>query len=86
MISLTRWSIFCFLCSIILTDLAESEVIHDWSDVEKGKEGNDGWKDAFEDGNDNADEYLEPGQDYADVDEAKYGQAPPASVWMDYLI
>ena len=30
-------------------------------------------------------EYLEPGQDYADADEANYGQAPPASEWMDYL-
>ena len=63
----------------------KTEVIQDWSVADKGNEGNAGWKDADEDGNDYADEYLEPGQDYADVDEEKYGQAPPASEWMDYL-
>ena len=85
MISLTRWISFFFLCSIILNGLVKTEVIQDWSVADKGKEGNAGWKDADEDGNDYADEYLEPGQDYADVDGGKYGQAPPASEWMDYL-
>ena len=75
MISYTRWTIFGFLCLIILADRVNSEVIPDWSAADKGNEH----------GNDYADEHLEPGQDYADVDEEKYGQAPPASEWMDYL-
>ena len=74
-----------FLFSIILNGLVKTEVIQDWSVADKGKEGNAVWKDADEDRNDSPDEYLEPGQDYADVDEEKYGQAPPASEWMDYL-